>query len=159
MKHKIILSIALFIGAVSACRTQHIAGENIPIPEGNRVVLAGEEYFRARYDLWVPAKNDIREALDVIWLFLKHAQADKTLSSYFRAEVKKILKNLSHYRVQFVGIILNNRRYIHCNFFHENSRADGWKQRLVMVAAGGFWYAYYDMELKKVVKIYINGCT
>jgi len=133
----------------------------MPIPKENRVVLADEEYFKQRYELWVPTENDIREALDAIYRFLRSVQADEGFSLHFRMEVKKIIMNLSRYRVQIVGIILNNRRYIHCNFLHEKSGIGDWKKRLVMIAAGGFWYwyVYYDTELKKVIKIYINGCT
>ena len=144
-----------------SCSTHHIADEHMFISNEQRVILEDEEYFGGKYELWVPTAAETQEALEVIFAFLKHSESDPALTVYFKAEIKKILKNLSSYRVQFVGIIFNERRYIHCNFIHISSGFKNWKEKLVVAVAGGFWYWYinYDMQLKKVVKMYINGCT
>jgi hypothetical protein len=146
---------------IFSCHTHHIADKQLFISKEQRVILEHEEYFGEKYELWIPTDDDIQEALDVIIRFLKDSESDEKLAVYFRAEIKKILQNLSAYQVQFVGIVYNDRRYIHCNFIHIKSRFKDWKERLIVAVAGGFWYWYinYDVELKKVIKLYINGCT
>ncbi|MBN1798729.1 MAG: hypothetical protein JW822_09130 [Spirochaetales bacterium] len=161
MRYRYLIFSLFTIVALFSCRTHHIADETNFITEANRVILANEQYFGGKYELWVPTDAEIQEALDVIFTFLKDSESDKKLTVYFRAEIRKILKNVSSYRVQFVGIIYNDRRYIHCNFVHMNSGFEDWREKLIVAVAGGFWYWYinYDAELKKVIKMYINGCT
>lgn len=144
-----------------SCKTHHIADEQLFISKTNRVILGSEEYFGRKYELWSPSEDDIQEALNAIFRFLKDSESNKKLTEYFKAEIRKIIINLNSYRVQFVGIVFNDRRYIHCNFIHMNSNFKDWKEKLIIAVAGGFWYWYinYDAELKKVIQIYINGCT
>jgi hypothetical protein len=161
MKYLYVLLSVVLLCALFSCKTNQITKKEFLIPPQNRVVLRDEAYFKARYELWVPTEHDVQQALQDIHRFLEISEVNKAFSSHFRSEVKKIIMNMSLYRVQLVGIIFNNRRYIHCNFIHRDSPVTDWKHRLIMTAGGGFWYwyVYYDAETKEVVRIYINGCT
>jgi len=150
MKYIYILLCVIIMILLFACKTHHIADEQFFISKANSVILGSEEYFGRKYELWIPTENDIKDF-----------ESNNKLTVYFRAELRKIIMNLNSYRVQFVGIVFNDRRYIHCNFVHMNSSFKDWKEKLIIAVAGGFWYWYinYDAELKKVIQIYINGCT
>jgi len=142
-----------------SCQTQTTAKEDIFISKENRVILTNEKYLATQYELWTPTQEHIAEALTVIITFLQNAELNNSLDEYFKSEIEKIIDNCDKYRVQFVGIIENEKKYIHCNFIPNNNDFSNWKEQLIMVDDGGFWFwqVYYDVQLKKVIKIYING--
>jgi hypothetical protein len=145
---------------MGSCQTQSVETQALNISKENQVILAEEDYFAAQYELWVPDKEQTDEALAVISTFLKEAKSNSSLDEYFKSEIEKIIDNYDKYRVQFVGIIEDEKKYIHCNFIPiKYNYPINWKKQLIVVEDGGFWYwhVFYDLEFKKVRKIYING--
>ncbi|MBN1798593.1 MAG: hypothetical protein JW822_08440 [Spirochaetales bacterium] len=143
-----------------SCQTQSVGSQEVLIPKENQVILIKESYFEPQYESWIPTQEQVDEALNAISAFLMAAESNNSLDEYFKSEIEKIIDNYDKYRVQFVGIMENEKKYIHCNFILINYNFPiNWKEQLIVVEDGGFWYWYvfYDIEFKKVRKIYING--
>ena len=158
---KIIIPFCVVIMCITiSCQTQPGGRQELIISKANQVILLHETYFAAQYESWIPNQEQVDEALNSISAFLLAAEYNNSLDEYFKSEIEKIINNYEKYRVQFVGITDNEKKYIHCNFIpiHYNFPID-WKDTLIVVEDGGFWYwhVFYDVESKKVRKIYING--
>jgi hypothetical protein len=83
---------------------------------------------------------------------------------YTKGEIKEILKHAKQYRVQFVGIERDGKKYIWCNFFPAPRKGEedyhpDWKRREVQVLDGGFdyWRIKYDPKTGKCHDFYSNG--
>jgi hypothetical protein len=70
-----------------------------------------------------------------------------------------IERELTRYRCQFIGAILDGRKHILLNFFPDNDRYGYWKETAVGVDDGGDWFFQitYDVESQKCVECQING--
>jgi len=109
MKNIITVSCLASMLFMISCQTQTTAKEDIFISKENQVILTQEEYFETHYELWIPTQEQITGALAVIITFLEDAELNNSLDEYFKSEIEKIIDNCDKYRVQFVGIIENEK--------------------------------------------------
>jgi hypothetical protein len=142
-----------------SCHTQTLNNQGLFISAQDRVILKHDEYIESQYEIWVPTDEQTLNTLEDIFTFLQDAESNNEFDAYFKSEIKKIIKNRNQYRVQFIGILEDNKKYIHCNFIPKNEGFSNWKDKLIIVKDGGFWFwqIFYDVDLRKVKKIYING--
>jgi hypothetical protein len=69
------------------------------------------------------------------------------------------LRSVSDSYVQYVGIVLNGRRYIYVNGVRGSEPPPNWRHIPVMACDGGsyFWGALYDPETRRFSEFAVNG--
>jgi hypothetical protein len=104
---------------------------------------------------WLPTKEQTSRSLNAIFKFLEKPE---NVSAWQKIEIEKIKQNLSEYSVQFTGIELNGKKRIWCNFFHTGASRN-WKEEVVLIKDGGFWYwtIEYDLETGNCINFRSNG--
>lgn len=112
------------------------------ISDGNSIIL--QTYYPYK-STWLPTKEQTRKSLNAIYKFL---ESPVNVSDWQKAEITKIRKNLSAYNVQFVGIEINGKKRIWCNFFRGDNFKN-WKKQVVHVLDGGFWFWQIEYVLEK----------
>lgn len=148
----VVLSVYLF-ASLPFCFAQST------IPENNRAVLTKKSEYMPHNPAWNPSAKEADEAISAAFNFLYNADENKKYSGYLQGEMMRIRMNFASYRVQLVGIMVDGKKRIHCNFFPADEGANYWRESYVMVSDGGynFWRIDYDMETKKCVNFESNG--
>ena len=129
-----------------------ISGLETDIAQENRVILKSA---------WMPTNEQTAKALKSIQVFLENP---KNQDEWSANQIKQILANTSKYRVQFIGVIKNDHKLLHCNFFPVQSRGEfdyfkKWKEEEIFVCDGGFWFWQidYDIESGDCTNFSTNG--
>jgi hypothetical protein len=125
--------------------TDHITPENM-------VILHADYPYKST---WSPTEEQVQKALLKIYEFIDNPLG---VSDWQKKEIAEIKKNLSTYKVQFVGIEIEGEKRIWCNFFGGDS-FDYWKENVVMVFDGGFWFwqIQYVEKTGECIKFISNG--
>jgi hypothetical protein len=139
--------------ALLAVEVAALAGLDADIPKANRAILTSGR--------WTPSADETQKALVATQAYLEKPDS---FYEYQKLEIKKILKHTKEYRVQFVGVERDGKKYIWCNFFpvprkgQEDTFKD-WKRQEVMMEDGGFryWQIEYDPKTGKCHKFSSNG--
>jgi hypothetical protein len=125
--------------------------EGIIVPEER-----GKDFFSEACQAqgyWTPRQEDVLEIEEELPVYLKE-QAPK--------ESADLWKRLSDYKRQYVGIIVDGKKKIWINFFHnafvEESRIN-WQKEPVLVSDGGdhFFNIIYDLKERTFSDLLING--
>jgi hypothetical protein len=73
----------------------------------------------------------------------------------------KTIKNLSDYAYQYVGLIIDGKKYIYINAFiySKIETEKDWKTKPIIVCDGGisFWGVLFDIEKSNFIQLEING--
>ena len=138
----------LAIAILSICSVM-IYSQRIPLQ--NQVILddiSGSFLYPSKTKIWIPSKEQTSKAISKIYEYI-----DK----YDESDLSKIIKAFDRYKVQFIGIYLDSKPIIYCNFLLEN--IDGWRKYFVQVMDGGFsfWKIEYWIESNECKGLYING--
>lgn len=131
-----------------------VGGIVADIPQANRVILAT--------GAWTPSAAETQKALVAIQFFLERPASGNRRSI---GEIKQILGNAKNYRVQFVGVVREQRKLIWCNFFpvpllgEKDDEFENWKSAVVEVMDGGYWFwqIAYDPITGKCRDFWANG--
>jgi hypothetical protein len=96
---------------------------------------------------WIPTKDQILEAEDVIEKYLKDKPPTKS---------PKLWQKLTRYKRQYVGIVVDGSKRIYCNFYCEDRPLS---DDPLAVKDGGdcFFRVEYDIEKRKPYNLLING--
>ncbi|MBU1693738.1 MAG: hypothetical protein KJ726_09005 [Verrucomicrobia bacterium] len=128
------------------------AGVIAEIPPVQQVILPG---------VWTPSPEETGRALQAAQAFLQNPEGR---NAWTQKQVGDILAHGSVYRVQFIGLDEEGRRIIRCNFFPagregEPERFPDWKEQVVEVLDGGFWFWQidYDVESGACRNLSVNG--
>ena len=139
---------ALF--TLSLLQALAFGGIDADIPQTNQVILA-------LGGSWKPSAEEAQKALVAIQAFLDNPSPT---NEYTAGKIKKILANTQHYRVQFVGMELDGKNLISCNFIPEapiegKDDNEHWKEHPIGVFDGGFryWHICYDPLTGKCTSI------
>lgn len=146
---KIILSIIIITCVATIVST----GDKIP--EENQTILKSHNKEYGPKGQWVPAKTQTSKALEAVYKFL-----DKKMAQEWREKQRLVIKGqISSYYVQFLGIKIEGRKVIHCNFFRDEDLFKRKKDSYVFVLDGGasFWRINYDIEKDKCLDFEVNG--
>ncbi|MFH1442272.1 MAG: hypothetical protein ABIH18_09590 [Candidatus Omnitrophota bacterium] len=109
---------------------------------------------------WLPSKEETEKALKAIEDFLKDQEKHKDCSDFSKEEIKKIIDDFPQYNVQFLGVLVNGQKIIHCNFFMaEGDIFSNWADEYISVFDGGysFWRIDYDVTTGKCLNFESNG--
>jgi hypothetical protein len=76
-----------------------------------------------------------------------------------------VIKNIKDYCFQYVGLVINDKKYIYINAFQIESAQDlktiykDWKTSPIVACDGGdsFWGVLYDLETGLFIQLSING--
>jgi hypothetical protein len=151
MKH-ISLAIVLVIEGPLMC----MAEPNIPIKQ--QVILKQvPERFRYK-EFWEPTEKETQTALATIMAFVHDPKQNDR-------ELEKIQSHYGQYYVQFIGILVEGKRRLFCNFFlvdeslFSERLKENWQEKLIRVRDGGFYYwrIEYDLETGKCLNFESNG--
>jgi len=125
------------------------------IPEENQTILVNQDQHNGPRSGWVPSKTQTHRALETIVTFL-----NQTLSPEWKNRQRRVIrKRFSSYHVQFVGIIVDGQKALHCNFFPAD---DGFKhdtKSYVYVLDGGasYWRINVNTEEDTCFDFDVNG--
>ncbi|MCK9555099.1 hypothetical protein M0R36_04710 [bacterium] len=149
MNKKILVSLVLFFISLNA-----LAGQ--VIPREYQIILTDNSQSWGPKIEWIPTEPQTSLALKRIEQYLK---TNNTFPSDFEEQKKTILKSLSKYSVQFVGIVVDGRKLIHCNFFPRSANLKDVRNTYVFVFDGGtsFWRIDYDIERDSCLNFEVNG--
>ena len=144
---------SLIAGMVFGCAVYIAhAGLDADIPAAQQAVLPGA---------WTPTAEETGKALRAAQAFLENPGEQP---AWTQRQIADILAHAPGYRVQFTGVEEEGRRLIRCNFFPagragESERFPGWKEQVVVVLDGGFWFWQidYDVETGACRGLSING--
>lgn len=118
---------------------------------------------------WTPTRADVIKADSCIKRFLEKYDVSKQTNFYgavhMQDDINKILRDLSKYKRQYVGIVVNSGKRIHINLFYSSERSAGdkefadWRSNYVLVEDGGrhFFRIEYDLKHDACSKLSING--
>ena len=139
----------------------------ILIPVKNQVVLKKDYTYLGYKEFWDASKVDTEKALQTIYSFLSHPEEHTTeirnwevLQDHIKSEINTILGQFSEYKVQFVGVIVDGKRRVYCNFFPSREEYfKDWDTEVISVDDGGswFWQIEYDIETNKCFNFMGNG--
>lgn len=138
------------------------------IPENSTIISSGKADIMLRQcSRAVPTKvnsyfdltiNDIQGLENNFKKVLKLKATECCLSG-------GLIKSLKHYCFQYIGLIINGKRYIYINAFQIESAQDlstifkDWKTIPVIVCDGGesFWGVLYEIKNEIFTQLSING--
>lgn len=146
----------LLIGILSL---QNVFAAEALISDKNQVILTKKSEYLPHKVEWIPTKEETAKALNVISKFLKNTKEQKKYSKYEQNQINLIREHFLSYRVQFVGIAVDGKKRIHCNFFPNNELFPYWKDSYVFVFDGGysFWRIDFDINSGKCLNFESNG--
>ncbi|MCA9003436.1 MAG: hypothetical protein KDB61_16040 [Planctomycetes bacterium] len=148
----------------------------------NRVIFPANLASQVRFlgyessDYWTPSEQEVL-ALDArLADLLREAMANPASvdpwveknpdsANWIRTETQQIVDHLPEFRRQFAGIVDGEgHKRILVRGFPSPEATDGfdfprWREEIVCVSDGGFWYWYavYDLETGKLVRLSSNG--
>jgi hypothetical protein len=145
--------IVVMLLVLPVLESRAVAGLDADIPKANRAILTSGR--------WTPSAEETQKALVAIQVYLEKPGFE---DEYMKGEIKEILKHAKEYRVQFVGVERDGKKYIWCNFFpvppkgKEDHHPD-WKRRKVFVLDGGcdYWRIECDPRTGKCDNFSSNG--
>jgi hypothetical protein len=140
--------ILILLFAMLALEGRLIAGLDTDIPQTNRAILGSGR--------WTPLPEDTQKALVAVQAFLANPGST---NNWEKREIWRILQHTKEYRVQFVGVVRDGKRFIWCNFFPSRGNYENWKKDKVDVMDGGFWYWQidYDPSTDTCLNFYSNA--
>jgi hypothetical protein len=144
---KTMIALILFMPLYAFAGITNIAPENM-------VILQSDYPHRST---WIPTKDQVQNALAKVYEFLDNPSG---VSNWQKKEIAEIKKNLSSYKVQFVGIEIEGEKRIWCNFFSGKGFSfDDWKDNVVIVKDGGFWFwqIEYVEKIGECINFISNG--
>jgi hypothetical protein len=147
MKTIILSMLLVACGAIQVCAGDRIPGEN-------QTILKDQDQEYAPGSRWTPTRSQTSRALEAIYEFLNRKMED----GWKNRQREIIRKRISSYHVQFLGIVKQGRKIIHCNFFPEKD-PDHDKTRYVFVLDGGasYWRIDYDPGKNLCFDFNVNG--
>lgn len=149
MQKKILISLMLVVNMFNG-----VLADNI-ISQENQIILKNKSEKYGPKIEWVPSQAQTAKALAAIYSFIKNnPYADK-----FNPEWKITIERMPYYRVQFLGIMVEGRKIIHCNFYPKNKGVNYFRNDYVFVYDGGtsFWRIDYDIEKDICLNFEVNG--
>lgn len=180
MRLSLILALTLFQGCSLADRIESVpagSARNLPVIEGNGysgVIFPADrakglaESFGLRVGgYWTPNSELIARLESKLRPALEEESRSQIppgepgRRAFLIGEAGKILAHFEEYKRQYVGIILlNGSRRVFLNCFRpSDDPSDGWRQDLVVVDDGGFWFwqIQFDLDSQHFVDFTSNG--
>ncbi len=130
----------------------YVFAGSINIAPENMVILQTDYPHKST---WTPTEEQVQKALIKVYEFIDNPSG---VSDWQKKEIVEIKKNLLSYKVQCVGIAIEGERRIWCNFF-SGKGFDYWKEKVVIVKDGGFWFwqIEYVEKTGKCINFISNG--
>ena len=128
----------------------------LDVPAQRRVILTSGK--------WTPSPAEADAAYRCAQRFVAHPRVKE---KYDLRQIVIIGQHAREYRVQFVGQYRKGKKVVLCNFFpirFPEEKQDGfdyWRQQLVEVSDGGFWFwrIDYDPQSQSCDEFSSNGYT
>jgi hypothetical protein len=142
---KIILTV-IPVAFVSFCSLKHpdsLKGKNWVILPGAENEVPGKAGSKG----WTPSEKEAMKAEEIARGCLKK-------------DAPRICQNLDRYKRQFVGLIVDGKKAVWINYFHDvDGNIKDWKKELVIVKDGGedFFEIKVDLESASCFGLYVHG--
>jgi len=106
--------------------------------------------------------SELQSIVDSFWIPNQNDNQDLELNFY---KLTNQVQDLNNYIIQYIGIILEGKKYIYINAFHKSVMEDlkrlhqDLKSSAVVYCGGGigFWRVLFDINLKEFNEIRINA--
>lgn len=124
-------------------------------------------------DFWMPEKKDIKQAEQLVLVSLVERIIDpdnaqlqpdrKTGNEFTDNGIREILKNYLDYYRQYVGLIINDEKFIYFNSFpqediEQESSKDEWGGGIIVEDGGSsYWRILVGIDRNKCVCLSMNG--
>ena len=85
--------------------------------------------------------------------------AESDLKHFLKQRAPQIFKKLGQYKRQYAGVMRNNEKLIHINFFCGSSFDKSWMSETIEVDDGGdcFFHVNYDVNKRTFLDFIVNG--
>ena len=120
--------------------------EAVIIPEGQAPQYIQAMFGRQESAYWTPSQDDILKMEEQLKIYLQNVVG------------QNVLKDLSSYKRQYIGVVNEESKLLLGNYFCEASGTD-WKQQPVIVDDGGncYFQAELDMDSGQIIYFALNG--
>ena len=120
--------------------------EAVIIPEGQAPQYIQAMFGRQESAYWTPSQDDILKMEEQLNIYLQNFVG------------QNVLKNLSSYKRQYIGVVKEESKLLLGNYFCEASGID-WKQQPVIVDDGGncYFQTELDMDSGQIIYFMVNG--
>ncbi len=109
--------------------------------------------------------SELQNVVDSFWIPNQNEDQELQLNFY---KLESQIKNLNDYIIQYIGIVLEGKKYIYINAFDKNAMKvmkdfkafnQDLKTTAVVFCGGGigFWRTLFDVNLKEFKEIKINA--
>jgi hypothetical protein len=104
-------------------------------------------YLNKDKNFWIPSREQVLEAEAAISKHLKEKKPEQS---------PKLWQKLSHYKRQYIGIVVDGRKRIYCNFYCSD---DSLSDKPIVVDDGGdcYFQVEYEVKTSKIYNLSING--
>ena len=120
--------------------------EAVIIPEGQAPQYIQAMFGHQESAYWTPSQDDILKMEEQLKIYLQNVVG------------QNVLKDLSSYKRQYIGVVKEESKFLLGNYFCEASGID-WKQQPVIVDDGGncYFQAELDMDSRQIIYFMVNG--
>ena len=120
--------------------------ETVIIPEGQAPQYIQAMFGRQESAYWTPSQDDILKMEEQLKIYLQNVVG------------QNVLKDLSSYKRQYIGVVKEESKLLLGNYFCEASGID-WKQQPVIVDDGGncYFQTELDMDSGQIIYFMVNG--
>jgi hypothetical protein len=151
--HKILFGIIVF-SSLAGCTTAPSTDTWAVIPEGRAKEMSIGTWLSADSEVegyWTPTEEDVLLLEQKLPAFLQENSAS------FRRQ-PPVWEELSSYKRQYAGVVLNEKKIIYGNFFCTNTGID-WKKDWVFVLDGGdcFFQLQFEIASGNFSGLMVNG--
>jgi len=129
-----IFALLLCHSSASVCLAEEIRA----IPDEARVTLKRKNDRVSYEQIWVSSKEETEIALNAVVSLLKNRELHKEMADWSRRNIETVYRNLSKFRVQFVGVVDGSDKKILCNFILATRNHPEWQKEFIMVIDGGW---------------------
>lgn len=153
-RNKDIILFVITLLVLSACSNQQ--GDNwVILTEKQSAEIGIAEWYAEEGQTtgyWIPTREDALAIQDGAAAFLQ-SNADR-----FHSQGTPVWEQLDEYMVQFLGILLDNRRIVYANYFCTDT-GQNWRKEFILVMDGGkcFFQFMYDADTGEFFHLRVNG--
>lgn len=144
------LSLTLLLSL--SAKSQRPKSTVLPSSETKKVTNQCSRPSPEKYsDTWQPSASVIKE-MESLFDQIKKLKVEECCLRGAQIE------DPESFYMQYVGIVVNNKRLIYINALPALTPDEGWKENAVIICDGGTaWGVVYDPESKKFFDLAING--
>lgn len=110
-----------------------------------------------KISFWTPNILDLTEAEISIRKHIIY-EMENEANQFFKRQLIEIGKNFKQYKRQFVGLIVDNKKMIWCNYLLEDNQSFKTDfDKIVQDGGSAYWRIFFNVENKSCLNLQVNG--